>query len=315
MIPADTASFLRDRRGLFIHCGLYALAGAARVGAEPRGIAPPTRLPASTSTTSTPTCTTRGRGRAQAEAGRHAVRRLTTKHHEGFCLWDSELTDYKATNTPYGRTCWARSSRRSARGGLKVGFYYSLIDWHHPEFPIDGCTRCATTRTRWQLNRGRDIARYRDYLHGQVRELLTRYGKIDISVLDFSYSEGTRNRGLERQGRTRTGARAELLAMVRELQPGILVNDRLGRPAATSSRPSSSSRASPMRVTASPVALGGLPDAQRQLGLRPRQHDWKSPELLSGCWWTGSSKGGNLLLNVGPTGAGEFDPGRRDAGR
>src|SRR6201991_1729657 len=63
---------------------------------------------------------------------------LTTKHHEGFCLWDSKLTDYKVTNTPYGKDLIGPYVEALQAEGLKVGFYYSLLDWHHPDFPVDG---------------------------------------------------------------------------------------------------------------------------------------------------------------------------------
>ena len=106
---------------------------------------------------------------------RYAV--LTTKHHEGFCLWDSALTDYKATNTPAGRDLvrpWVDAFRAE---GLRVGFYHSLLDWHHPEFPIDGLHPQRDDEQAKAAAKDRDIARYADYLHGQVRELLTGYGR------------------------------------------------------------------------------------------------------------------------------------------
>ena len=62
---------------------------------------------------------------------------ITTKHHEGFCLWDSQYTDFKATNTPYGKDLLELFVQAFRAEGLKVGFYYSLLDWHHPDFPID----------------------------------------------------------------------------------------------------------------------------------------------------------------------------------
>ena len=84
---------------------------------------------------------------------------ITTKHHEGFCLWDSALTDYKATNTPAAGTWSRRSSRPSGPRGCGVGFYHSLIDWHHPEFPVDGLhpQRDDEAASR---KAGRDIAKY-----------------------------------------------------------------------------------------------------------------------------------------------------------
>ena len=62
---------------------------------------------------------------------------ITTKHHEGFCLWDTQQTDYKVTNTPYGKDLIGPMVEAFRAEGLRVGFYYSLIDWHHPEFPVD----------------------------------------------------------------------------------------------------------------------------------------------------------------------------------
>ena len=85
---------------------------------------------------------------------RYAV--LTTKHHEGFCLWDSALTDYKVTNTPFARDLVAEFVEAFRAEGIKIGFYHSLIDWHHPDFVIDGYhplagragRRAAERRTR-----------------------------------------------------------------------------------------------------------------------------------------------------------------------
>ena len=114
---------------------------------------------------------------------------VTTKHHEGFCLWDSQLTDYKVTNTPAGKDLIRPLVDAFRAEGLRVGFYHSLIDWHHPDFgpdlhhPRRGDAGFAALQ--------RDPSRYRAYLHGQVRELLTRYGKIDYLFFDFSYAERT----------------------------------------------------------------------------------------------------------------------------
>ncbi len=112
---------------------------------------------------------------------------ITTKHHEGFCLWDSQLTDYKATNTPAKRDLLRPMVDAFRAEGLKVGFYHSLIDWHHPDFPVDGFHPQRDDEEFKKANKGRDMAKYREYLHGQVRELLTGYGKIDYIFYDFSY--------------------------------------------------------------------------------------------------------------------------------
>src|ERR671912_214220 len=112
---------------------------------------------------------------------------------ERFCLWDSALTDYKATNTPAGRDLlrpWVDAFRGE---GLKVGFYHSVIDWHHPEYPVDRIHPQRDDVAFKEAAQGRDIGKYREYLHGQVRELLTNYGKIDIIWFDFSHPDKGRD--------------------------------------------------------------------------------------------------------------------------
>lgn len=145
---------------------------------------------------------------------------VTTKHHEGFCLWDSAVTDYKVTNTPYGRDLIGPMVEAFRAEGLKVGFYHSLIDWHHPEFPIDRVHPQRDDAAAREAAKGRNMAKYADYLHAQVRELLTRYGKIDYLFFDFSYPG--------EDGKGRADWRSEqLVRLVRELQPQVLINDRL----------------------------------------------------------------------------------------
>ena len=157
---------------------------------------------------------------AKAAGMKYAV--ITTKHHEGFCLFDSKYTGYKSINTTCGKDLlkeWVEAFRAE---GLKIGFYYSLIDWHHPDFTVD---RNHPQRTDDQaklaeLNKNRDMNKYREYLHNQVRELLTNYGKVDLLWLDFSYP------GENGKGHNDWDSE-KLIKMVRQLQPGILVNDRL----------------------------------------------------------------------------------------
>ncbi|MCK4854970.1 MAG: alpha-L-fucosidase, partial [Bacteroidales bacterium] len=157
--------------------------------------------------------------KAKSAGMKYAV--ITSKHHEGFCMFDSRFTDYRVTNTPYGKDIikeWVEAFRAE---GLGIGFYYSLIDWHHPEYTIDRVhpQRAETQDEYDQMNKGRDMAVYRDYLKNQVREILTNYGKIDILWLDFSFP------GEFGKDRNDWGS-VELVKMVRELQPGIILNDR-----------------------------------------------------------------------------------------
>jgi len=225
---------------------------------------------------------------------------LTTKHHEGFCLWDSALTDYKATNTPAGRDLvrpWVEAFR--ARG-LRVGFYHSLLDWHHPEFPIDGLHPQRDDEDAKTAAKDRDVARYADYLHGQVRELLTGYGRLDYLFFDFSYPGQTWGGKGRNEWRS-----AELLELVRSLQPDVVVNDRLDLEGDVLT-PEQYQPAGPLAVD------DRLWEACQTLngswGYDRDNLDWKSPDQLIRMLVDGVSKDGNLLLNVGPTGRGEFEP-------
>ena len=119
---------------------------------------------------------------------------VTTKHHEGFALWDSKLTEYKATNTPARRDLLKPMVEAFRSRGMKVGFYHSLIDWHHPHFRIDAIHSMRNHPDKDKLNEPRDQAQYAAYLRGQVRELLTEYGKVDMLFYDFSYPAGARGR-------------------------------------------------------------------------------------------------------------------------
>ena len=125
--------------------------------------------------------------KAKAAGMKYAV--ITTKHHEGFNMFNSEYTDYNIMNTPYGKDIikeWVDAFRAE---GLGIGFYYSLIDWHHPEYTIDRVhPQSVKTQEEYdELNKDRDMAVYREYLKNQVREILTNYGKIDILWLDYSF--------------------------------------------------------------------------------------------------------------------------------
>lgn len=235
---------------------------------------------------------------------------LTTKHHDGFCLWDSALTDYKATNTPYGKDLLEPYVQALRDSGLKVGFYHSVIDWHHPEFPIDGVHVERNNPQAAELNRTRDIAKYREYLHGQVRELLSNYGQIDYLFFDYSYPNdgGSQFPG---KGRADWGS-ADLVAMVRELQPGIIVNDRLDFPGDFVT-PEQYQPAGALRSGDKLVPWEACQTLNGSWGYDRDNLDYKSPDLLVRMLIDGVSKGGNLLLNVGPTARGEIDARAKDS--
>ncbi len=242
---------------------------------------------------------------AKAAGMKYAV--ITSKHHEGFTLFDSKYTDYKVTNTPYGKDAlreWVDAFRAE---GLKIGFYYSLIDWHHPEYTIDRVhPQSAGTHEEYDaLNKDRDMAIYREYLKNQVTEILTNYGKIDIMWLDFSFPDGDFGKGREDWGSL------ELAKLVRKLQPDIIINDRMdlkeywgGWDFTTPEQ---------FKVDEWPAYDGKkIPWETCQTfsgswGYYRDEHTWKDNKQLLVLLIESISKGGNLLLNVGPTGRGTID--------
>jgi len=232
---------------------------------------------------------------------------ITTKHHDGFCLWDSQLTDYKATNTPCGQDLIAPMVEAFRSEGLKVGFYHSLIDWHHPQFPIDVIHSQYNDEEALKTNRDRDITKYAEYLHGQVRELLTNYGKIDMMSFDFSYS-GRDGQGLLSHGKGKDDWQAEkLIAMVRELQPGIVINNRTEIPQDYVT-PEQVQPGEPVTVDGELVLWEACQTFSGSWGYYRDEYTWKSPEMLIQMLVDGVSKGGNMILNVGPNARGEIEP-------
>ena len=231
---------------------------------------------------------------------------ITTKHHDGFCLWDTQLTDYKATNTPAGRDLIAPMVEAFRAEGLRVGLYHSLLDWHHPEYTVDRNHPQSGDREFVAQARKRDMRKYREYLHGQVRELLTGYGKIDLLFFDFSWPQEPDEDGLRGKGKEDWDSE-RLLAMVRELQPGIIVNDRLDIPGDYVTPEQAQPRA-PMQRDGKPVIWEACHTLNGSWGYHRDNLDWKSPAMLVEMLVDCVAKNGNLLLNVGPNARGEFDP-------
>ncbi len=299
----DSSWFVRDRFGLFIHWGIYAMPARHEWVKNREKLTDEhyqRYFDHFDPDLYDPTAWARA---AKAAGMRYAV--LTTKHHDGFCLWDSALTDYKATNTPAKRDLVRAYVDAFRAEGLKIGFYHSLIDWHHPEFPVDGLHPQRDDLAYRERAANRDVKKYAEYLHGQVRELLTNYGKIDVLWLDFSYSG--RDWGWSK-GKGKEDWQAEsLVAMVRELQPGILVNNRSEMPGDFHT-PEQVQPRGWVQVDGKPVVWEACQTLNGSWGYDRDNLDWKSPSLLLRMLIDAVSKGGNMLLNVGPTGRGEFDP-------
>ena len=242
---------------------------------------------------------------AKAAGMKYAV--ITTKHHEGFTLFDSDFTEYNVTNTPYGKDAlkeWVDAFREE---GLKIGFYYSLIDWHHPGYTIDRVhpLKPKNKEDYKTLNKERDMSVYREYLMNQVTEILTNYGKVDMLWLDYSFPDGD-----DGKGRVDWGS-IKLIKKVRKLQPEIIVNDRLdlkeywgGWDFTTPEQ---------FKVKEWPTYEGEkIPWETCQTfsgswGYHRDELKWKDNKQLLVLLIESVSKGGNLLLNVGPTGRGTID--------
>ena len=253
---------------------------------------------------------------AKAAGMKYAV--LTAKHHDGFCLFDSALTDFKSTNTPCHRDLVREYLDAFRAQGLKVGLYYSLLDWYHEDYPHYGDLCHPMRDDPAYSNEHRNFDRYLDYLHGQVRELCTNYGKIDILWFDFSYeNENAVMRG-------ETWRAAELVDMVRTLQPGVILDNRLevsgegfgslweGNPT-----PWHGDFVSPEQI----IPPAGLQDKNgrdliweacvtmnQNWGYCANDRFFKPAPMLIKKLVECVSKGGNLLLNVGPDARGNIPP-------
>jgi len=206
---------------------------------------------------------------AQAAGMKYLV--FTSKHHDGFCMFDTALSDYKITNSPFKRDVVKELADACHEAGLKVGFYYSPPDWHHPDY------------------RTERHAEYVKYLHGQLREICTNYGKIDIIWFD----------GLG--GTAKDWDAEKLLAMIRELQPDVVINNRAGLPADHETPEQEIGRFSRERPWETCMTIAD------QWAWKPNDNV-KSPERCLEVLIRCAGGDGNLLFNVGPMPTGAIEP-------
>lgn len=253
--------------------------------------------------------------RAWAKAAKEAGMKyvvLTAKHHDGFCLYDSKYTDFKSTNTKCGRDLIAEYVEAVRAEGLKVGIYFTLIDWYHDDYPHYGDKIHPMRNNPEYKNDDRHFERYVEYLHNQVREICTNYGKIDILWFDYSYDD---MRG-EKWGATR------LMEMVRELQPDVIVDNRLECNTKGSGLRSDEDRkiyhgdfVSPEQI----IPPDGIQDnagndipweacitMNNNWGYCATDHFFKPASMMIRKLVECVSKGGNLILNVGPDAKGNI---------
>lgn len=306
--PGDTSWFTHDRFGMFIHWGLYALP-ARHEWVKTREKISEEHYDLYFEHFNPDLYDPKEWARQAKAAGMKYVV-MTAKHHEGFCMFDSQYTDYKCTNTPAGRDLIKEYVDAFRAEGLHIGFYYSLIDWHHPDFTIDPLHPRRDDENARELNEGRDMHRYAEYMRNQVTELLTNYGKIDILWFDFSYSQ---NNGTgEKSWQTGKGKddweAEELIALARRLQPGIIIDNRTEidqdiwtpeqyQPTEWIRHPQ----------TGELVTWEACQTFSGSWGYYRDEMTWKSPEMLIRMLVNTVSLGGNLLMNVGPTARGYLD--------
>jgi alpha-L-fucosidase len=211
---------------------------------------------------------------------------ITTKHHDGFCMFDSKLTDYSIVKTtPFKRDPMKELAAACHEAGLTLCFYYSVPDWHHPEFPA----KYSQHEFHGAPNPNADIEKYVAYVKGQVRELLTNYGPIGILWFDGGGSfKGTGDRAQLMHAR-------EIIDLIHQLQPQCLVNNRLGVPADYGTPEQKIPGERPKEVFEVCMTLN------KHWGYNSHDKDWKTPQQIIYNLTDIVSKGGNYLLNVGPT--------------
>jgi alpha-L-fucosidase len=222
---------------------------------------------------------------------------ITSKHHDGFCLFDSKLTDYDVMDaTPFKQDIMKELADECRKQGLKMCWYHSIMDWHHPDY---------LPRRNWEKRsaEGSDYDRYVEHMKGQVKELVTNYGEIGVLWFDGEWE----HTWVPERGR-------DLYQYVRSLQPNIVINNRVGKGRAG------------MAGTYDPkTASGDFGTPEQEIpatglgydwetcmtmndhwGYNKNDHNWKSKEDLIRKLVDIASKGGNFLLNVGPTSEGLF---------
>ncbi len=301
--PGDTEWFTHDRFGMFIHWGLYAMP-ARHEWVKTNEKITEEKYDKYFKYFDPDLYDPREWAKYAKETGMKYVV-LTTRHHEGFSLFDTKYTDYSVMNTPYGRDLVREFVDAFRAEGIRIGFYYSLLDWHHPDFPIDGIHPRRDDENVAELNEGRNMRKYAEFMRNQVTELLTNYGKIDILWFDFSYPD-SEYKGMKGKGKEDWEAE-ELIATARRLQPGIIIDNRTGIEQDLWTPEQIQPTEWVRDEAGNRVVWEACQTFSGSWGYHRDEQTWKSPEILVRMLINTVSCGGNLLLNVGPTSRGYFD--------
>lgn len=220
---------------------------------------------------------------------------FTTKHHDGFCLWDTESTDYNVVDaTPFGRDVLAELAEACRKYDMPLGLYYSIMDWHHPDAQAPAFPD-YNNKEFSNPNFGRYV---NAYMRPQLRELLTRYGDIALLWFDGEWIADWN----DEIGKS-------LYNELRELQPDILINNRIGSTRKGLEGFSESEFKGDFCTPEQQVPPEGLPGVDWETcmtmndtwGYKKTDHNWKSAGTLIAKLEETAAKGGNFLLNVGPT--------------
>lgn len=275
MGPTTSTIQDRDRRmqwwhearfGMFIHFGLYSVLGRHEWAMEEEGIPVAEYQQLAQKFNPAPHAARAWAKLAKTAGMKYMV--MTTKHHEGFCLFDTKLTDYCAPKQAAGRDLVAEYIEAAQAEGMRFGFYYSLMDWHHP----DGA-RCRNDEAARR--------RFVDYIHGQVRELCSNYGKVDVLWYDVNWP-------LSPEG----WESVKMNQMVRQLQPDILINNRAGIPEDFTTPE--------QEIRASSAPWEACMTMNDSWGYQRADDNWKSPKTIVRNLLTCARDQGNYLLNIGP---------------
>ncbi|PYS94294.1 MAG: alpha-L-fucosidase [Acidobacteria bacterium] len=262
--------------GMFIHWGLYSVLGRHEWVMEMEGLPATEYAQLAKRFTPKPNAAREWARLARRAGQKYMV--MTTKHHEGFCNFDTKTTNFCAPKQGPGRDLVREYVEAARAEGLRVGFYYSLMDWHHP----DGA-RCATDEAARQ--------RFVEYIHTHIRELLTNYGRVDVLWYDVAWPLDAKGWESERMNR-----------MVFQLQPDIIVNNRNKLPGDFSTPEQRIEAAEAGRAWESCMTMND------SWGYQRADDDWKTPKQIVRNLITCAHDGGNYLLNIGPKPDGSVPP-------
>lgn len=296
--------FTDARFGLFVHWGLYSILARGEWIRSEEEISREEYAKLVNEFTAKD-CEPREWVRLAKEAGmKYAV--FTAKHHDGFCLYDTKTTSFNSINSPANRDFVKEFIEACREFDIHPGLYFSIIDWSHDDFPHYGDRYHPMRNNQEYDNTNRDFSRYLEYMHSQVEELCTQYGKLDLLWFDFSYDD---MRG-DKWNATK------LIEMVRKYQPDIIIDNRLevsgeglGSLATGNPTPYHGDFVSPEKIIPPNGVVDSMGDPMVWESCVTMNNNWgynatdkffKPSSMLVQKLVECVSKGGNMILNIGP---------------